>query len=1004
MTYTVTIAPDRVWASRAGPPAFASTPILTPMHRALLLCRHVLLLAAGFVATATFAQPGTGSVSGRVTDANNGSGLPGVEVRISDTAIAATTARDGHYQLSGVPAGTQTLTFSYLGYRAVERSVTVDAGATATLDAILGEEVVTLEAFKVEGVREGQARALNQQKTSGNIRNVVAADAMGNFPDRNVAESLQRIPGITTVTQRGEPLYITIRGANPGWNSVTLDGMSLLSANAAHSDSLGGDMRSVTLDVYPSAQIGSMEVVKAITPDLDGDSVGGAVLLKGKSAFDTDRRVVTASVAAGYNDLADAWGHRAAFSYSDILGSNRDWGVTFSYSHELKKELEESNETNDWFSLSTTVAGQPVTGFVPTTALQTFVDDKRTRESISGSIERKLASGGTLYIRGFRNQFDETDNRYGVRYMPGLTETGGNLDTTQPVTVSADGTIAHFSSTKASTRRLLQPQDFEDSSAGIIAGGTWITADWTLDASAAYSRAKEAFVTDQGQWNSASTSNKVTFDYSDSSFWHFQQTSGTSFFDPSGLKFNSAKHREDTSKNEEYSGKVDASRVFQVASTPVTLKAGWKSRWNTKSDDNNVANYNGILTGSLNLDDSRLGGNVAIDPSFLEGRYDFGPFVNAAAWQSFFNANRAALDNTTGTYPSPSGIFKTNANSRNATLANDFNIDEDIHAGYVRADWSWSKLELIAGVRYEKTDLNLRSTKTDASKPSTDPAAYTPYSREFSYHNWMPSVHLRYPVNDRFILRAAWSNTLARPDATSMTPNIEVDPINLTISGGNPDLHAVESQNWDVSAEYYLSSIGLVSIGAFHKSIDGPIYQNSTPIQFDNGTGPERYIYSTYLNAGSATLQGLELSYEQQLRFLPSPFDGLGFYGNYTITDSDVDVPQRPAESFTLFNQSKWLGNVALFYQKYRVSARVAYTFRSGYLTDLLGAGTDTYFDTDHRLDAQISFKVWRNWTLQLAGNNLENSPERQYHGIRARQEFYGLTGRFYSVGVSWEL
>lgn len=948
------------------------------------------------------AQSATGSLVGRVTDANNGTPLPGVEVSVDGVNGAVSTARDGTYSLAGLAPGSYTVTFSYLGYQSVTRAVTIGTGS-AVVDASLGEEVVQLPEFRVEGVREGQARALNEQKNAGNISNIVAADAIGNFPDKNVAESLQRVSGITTVTQRGEPLYVTIRGATPAWNSVTLDGVSLLSANAAHSDALGGDMRSVELDVFPSAQIGRIEVVKAVTPDLDGDSIGGAVLLKSRSAFDVDRRVITASAAGSYNDFVGKGGYRGALTYSDILGANHDWGVQLTYSYDEKNELEESNETNDWFLLSTKVNGQTVSGFVPTTALQTYVNDTRDREGISAAIEKKIGSGGKLFVRGFRNKFTETDNRYGSRYMPGLTATGGNLDATQPLVVSSDGTITEFTSTKATSRRLLQPQYLQDISTGVVTGGSWKTPDWGFDGEISYSRATEWFVTDQGQWNSKASNNKASFDYSDPTFWRMTQLTGASFFDPSSLAFNSAKHREDSSKNDEYAAKLDANHTFVIANTPVKFEAGWKSRWNEKSDDNNVANYNGIQSGTLNLDDARLGGPVVVDSSFLNGRYDAGPFVSTSKWQEFFNANRAQLDPSTGLFLDNSGLFKENANSRNATLANDFKIAEDIHAGYLRADWNWGHVGVIAGARYEHTDLDLRSTKADASKPSNDPAAYTPYHSSSSYDNWMPAVLLRYPVTDRLVLRAAWTNTLARPNAINMTPNLSVDPINLTLSGGNPDLHAVKSMNWDASAEYYLSSVGIVSLGAFAKSIDGPIYQSSTPVMFDNGSGPERYIYNTYLNAGKATLSGLELSYQQQLRFLPSPFDGLGFYGNYTITDSNVDVPQRPGEEFTLFNQSKWLGNVALFYQKYNLTARLAYTFRSGYLTTLLGPGTDTYFDVDHRLDLQIGYEIHNHWTVQFTANNLENSPERQYHGNRSRQEFYGLTGRFYSLGLTWE-
>jgi TonB-dependent receptor len=972
--------------------------VLAPARWLSAVCAAALIALAPAAANAQTA----GVLAGRVTDANNHSPLPGVEVRVAGTALTAASERDGTYTLAGVPAGAQTVTFSYLGYATVSRPVSIGPGAT-TLDASLGSEVVMLTAFKVEGAREGQARALNQQKSAGNIVNVVAADAIGNFPDKNVAESLQRIPGISTVSERGEPLYVTIRGATPAWNAVSLDGMSLLSANAAHSDALGGDMRSVQLDVFPSSQIGSIEVVKSITADLDADSIGGAVLLKSRSAFDVDRRIVAINAAGSYNDLAGKGGYRTGLTYSDVFGANRDWGVQFSYSREQKNELEESNETNDWFSLTTQVDGREVTGFVPTTALQTFVDDTRDREALTAALEKKIGADGKVFVRAFRNKLTETDHRYGVRYMPGLTATGGNLDATQPVGVSDDGTITEFTSTKASTRRLLQPQLLEDISTGVVAGGTWQAADWGFDGNISYSRATEWFVTDQGQWNSKSSNNHVAFDYTDPTFWQFDQLSGTDFFDPAGLAFKSGKHRENSSRNEEYAAKLDANRTFTIAGTPVKFQAGWKSRWNTKSNDNNVANYNAVKDGTLDLDDARLGGVIDVDPGFLDGHYDSGPYVGAAKWRTFFNANRAPLDVDTGLFADDSGLFKTNDNSRNATFAKDFTIDEDIHAGYVRSDWNWGRLGLIAGVRYERTELDLDAVKADSSKPSDDPSAYTPYRSRSSYDNLLPSILLRYPVSDRFVLRAAWTNTLARPNASDMAPSLSVDPINLTLSGGNPDLHAVEAMNWDVSAEYYLSSVGVLSLGAFRKSLDGPIYESSTAVMFDNGDGPERYIYTTPLNAGHATLSGLELSYQQQLRFLPSPFDGLGFYGNYTLTDSDVDVPERPGEEFTLFNQSKWLGNVALFYQKYNISARLAYTFRSGYITSLIGPGTDTYFDSDHRLDFQLGYKFNQHWTVQFTANNLENSPERQYHGNRSRQEFYGLTGRFYSLGLTWE-
>lgn len=968
----------------------------------LFVATAVLALAG---AVAAFAQS-SGSIVGRVTDANNASALPGVEISVAGTSATTSTLPDGTYRISGLPAGSYSLTFAYLGYDAQTGTVAVVAGQEAILNARLGSEIVQLAEFKVGGVREGQARALNQQKTAGNIKNIVAADAIGNFPDKNVAESLQRISGVSTVSLRGEPLYVTIRGASPQWNSVSLDGMSVLSANGAHSDALGGDMRSVQLDVLSSSQVGSMEVVKAITPDLDGDSIGGAVLLKGRSAFDYGRRVATASLAGTHNDLADKSGYRGTLSYSDVLGANQDWGVSVSYSKERKTELEQSNETNDWFKMTATVNGATMTGYVPTTLLQTYIYDVREREAVSAALEKKIGRVGRVFVRGFWNKFSEDDERYGSRYMPGLTAMGGNLDVTRPVTLSEDGTFTQFASTRATSRRQEQPQSFLNHSSGVTGGGTWQAADWGVESSASFSRSTEDFETDLGQWVSKSNANNVAFDYTDRNFWRWTQFSGTSFFDPVGLGINSSRHRNEFSKNEEYAGRLDANRTFEIGRTAVKFQAGWKSRWNTKYDSNDVANYGAMRSGTLDLSDARLGGAVAISPDFLGGRYDFGPFVPLQNWVEFFNANRAQLNRDTGVYvDSTAGLFVPNiSSSLNATLANDYKSHEDIHAGYLRADWNWGKLGVIAGARLERTDFDVRARQQNTTVANTNPARYQPYYHASSYDNWLPGVHLRYELNKKFILRAAWTNTIARPSAAAQLPNFTVDPVNLTISGGNPALHPVESTNFDVSAEYYFSSVGVASIGAFSKSIDGPIYPSVSALQFDAGAGPQRFIYSTSLNAGKATLRGIEVSYTQQLRFLPSPFDGLGIYTNYTITDSSVDIPSRPGESFPLFNQSKWLGNAALFYQKYGLTARLAYTLRSGYLTTLVGPGTDTYWDSDHRLDLQVGYKFLNHWTVQFQANNLENTPERQYHGTSSRQEFYGLTGRFYSLGVTWEL
>jgi len=961
-----------------------------------LFARALFSLVLAALPSALLAQS-AGALAGQVKDANNATSLAGVEIRVAPGDLTATTGRDGSYRVPALAAGDYQVTFSYLSYQPVTRRVTIAGGQTAGLDALLGAEAIQLAAFKVEGAREGQARALNLQRSSANLKNIVSADAIGNFPDKNVAESLQRIPGIHTEGQRGEARFITIRGAAPNLNSVTMDGVSVLGTEP--------DLRTVSLDVFPTAQLAGIEIVKALTPDLDADSIGGAILLKGKSAFDAGRRVVTANAHTSYNDLSEDFGYRGAVSFGDVLGRNQDWGVQLAYSYERVNGLEQNIETNDWTAASFTAGGQAYAGFVPVTLLQTNVSVEKTRQSLSGVLEKRFDTGLRLWVRGFTNTFEEFNLRDGLRYATGVTATGGNIDATQPISVSADGTFQRYTATRATARRQIQPRAIDDSSQAISTGFTFQQRDWTVHVTAAYSRAESELRTEQGQWVSKSNLNTVAIDQTDPHFWSIRQTSGTPFFDGAGLRFNQLLLRREVLFNDETLVKADGSRTLPFAGSSVKLATGGKFRWNTKSRNNNPARWDTLIAGqTLDFNDPRLGGNIPIDASYLRGRYDFGPSADAIKMRDFFVANSSTFDSNAVAFTDSRGIFVPNlGNTYNNSLANDYKIKEDISAGYVRGDWTRGPLSLVGGARWEQTDLDFNAIRINAALPNTNRGRYIPYRRASSYDNVLPSLHGKYSANDSLVLRAAWTNTLARPISSDMVPAFSVDPANRVITGGNPNLQAVESENLDVSAEYYLPRVGLVSAGYFHKRLDGPIYSSTSSIDFDDGSGVQRYNFVSKLNAGRATLSGVELSYQQQLRFLPAPFDGLGFYSNITFVDSHVDIPQRPAEAFTLFKQADSVGNVALSYQKHRINARLSYSFRSQYLSELVARGTDVYYDDDKRLDAQIGVKLGRGFTLQLSANNLQDSPELQYHGVKSRQLFYGLTGRFYSIGVTWE-
>ena len=238
-----------------------------------------------FLVSAAAAQ--TGSVTGKITDPR-GNPLPGATVAVQGATSRAVTGVDGTYRLA-VATGSQVLVISYLGYGTREVTVTVEEGQVRRADATLeptiprGGNTVFAETVEVrsEPILRGQAKALNQQKSAVNIKNIIASDQIGDFPDPNAAEATQRIPGVTLQRDQGEGRYVIVRGTEARFNSTTINGERIPSPE--------GDTRFVALDVIPADLLEAIEVSKALTPDMDGDAIGGAVDLVTKRAPEQQR-------------------------------------------------------------------------------------------------------------------------------------------------------------------------------------------------------------------------------------------------------------------------------------------------------------------------------------------------------------------------------------------------------------------------------------------------------------------------------------------------------------------------------------------------------------------------------------------------------------------------------------------------------------------------------------------------------------------------------------------
>ena len=186
--------------------------------------RILLLAILMFLPAILFAQ---GSINGRIVDSASGDYLPGANIYLEGTSMGAATDREGFYRIANVPEGTHTVIVNYIGYQDYSSEITVAAGSMVLDDIQLQFEALQTEAIVSEGLREGQVKAINQQRMAPNIKNVVAREQMERFPDDNVANVVQRLPGIYISRSNGEGRYVHIRGTDPRLSTVTVNGEKL---------------------------------------------------------------------------------------------------------------------------------------------------------------------------------------------------------------------------------------------------------------------------------------------------------------------------------------------------------------------------------------------------------------------------------------------------------------------------------------------------------------------------------------------------------------------------------------------------------------------------------------------------------------------------------------------------------------------------------------------------------------------------------------------------------
>lgn len=917
-----------------------------------------------------------GRLEGRVGQSGSSAMLEGALVRIPELGLETTSRADGRYQFPQVPAGEHRLTVSYLGYAPYSVTITVQDGRTTTSDVVFGGAIEELVVYGRQTA--STASALSQQRASDRITSVVSAEEIGALPDQNAAEALSRVPGTFLERDQGEGRYVGIRGIDPDLNTTTINGLRIPAPE--------GDKRAIQLDVLPSELLSKLEVAKSVTPDMDGDAVGGAIDIQSISAFERSGRTMSVTAEGVYSDLTDETSPRISGNYTDIFdfaGIEDSLGVAFAVSYYDRDFGSDNVENGDGWPQRERLDGSEFKAAEELEQRDYLLNRERFGAALN--LDFRPDDFSEYYLRTVYSE--ASDQEYRQANIFGLeddeADNGGARDASTEDSATWDNAVLE---------KELKDRYEEATIASVAAGGRHFLEAWTVAYQAGYSWAEQDTPSDQ---TALFVGEGFTLGYD--GLGEEIGVFGAGGTDTAGnYELDEISSAGSVTEDDEWSLQLDLTRDLSGAGYPGTIQFGGKMRLREKTSDEWETLYDGFP------DDPTLADGFAasLDDYDLRAPY-VGPAISASAMDRYIAQNRDAFE-------------IDQEETLIASSGGDWNVNEDVYAAYVLTRAELGNLRIIGGLRWERTEFDATG---NAIVVDEDDTAVVPYDTDKSYDDLLPSLTLRYRLNDGMLLRFAASKTIARPEFADAAPLAEIEledsdgAVELEAEIGNPDLDPYQSLNLDAAFEWYFGSIGLFSVGVFYKDIDDVIVRADVADQIDltsfiGDLEVDDAEVIAPINGDDAQILGAELAFTRHLTELPAPFDGLLISANATITDSEAKIELRD-DKIDMPGQSDLVANLILGYEKGPLSMRLSTNYTGERLEELVepdDPAFDRYQSEHFQIDFTAFYDITASWQLQLELINLNDEP---YYANFAKNDRFNAQfeeyGRTYSLGVRYQ-
>jgi len=876
------------------------------------------------------------------------------------------------------------------GYRvtAIAAAVTVltmttapDVRAQQAADA----DGAGMQQVVVTGVRAALEQSLRQKRSADAVVEVVTAEDIGKMPDKNVADAIQRLPGVNTQSSAGgeggfgENDRVSLRGTSPSLQQTLFNGHAISTGDWFLLNQIGGNVgRSSSFSLLPSELVGSIVVQKSPTADLVEGGVSGAINVITRRPLDFRQPLtVEGSIQANYNDLSGktephlsglvAWKNPANTvgfllqGFSEKAAVRRDGQEILGYTP--------ISPTSAAALANPSLAGV----LVPTFIGATLFEQTKKRSGGAFDVEFRPMRGLSLDLNGFYSELKAPHQNTNWLAAPANSINSANQVPQNPVVRNNTLVGAGFAVNNGEVDNIYRPN----------AGGE----SWYLDFNGKFKVSDDLTVSGK-----LGKTHGVGYDRDD--VFYQNNVDGGMVYALNGLSPASVSYPGGNTTvpgSTAWAGGGEAQSVDQEKYAQVD--ADWRVRDSLVTALRFGARFTDHRRTAEHPLETRPGplGFSNPGPVWSGQMYpsDFANDLGGDLSSNYFKYDGAAL----GAWGALPGNRLLDYTVRHNWM-DEFRVGEKTSALYGMIEAGGERWSGNLGVRAVETRQTTVVNLPGGPSPITGSAfgPYTPTTYKRTYRDYLPSVNVKFDARDDLVLRAAVAKTIARPDYSALGGSVSLNDDALSGSGGNVNLDPVRSTNFDVSAEWYFAPKALLSAGLFYMDLRSIVAQGtSTGTYYNNKrSAPAVYqITSPYNTSGSN--KGVELSWQQPL------MDNFGFLANYTFADGELD------DGGDLLNSSQRTWNLTGYFENERFSARLAYNFRSAYKAGV-DRGASQFVDDMPSLAASVNVKLTEQLTLTFDALNLTNETIKMYAENKDRPRAFYSNGRTFYVGLRGKL